>query len=136
MMQLHWQMENHFQHFGGAGLGMFGTLGYDPRKDIETPLLPFEFDSVAADRTKHSLLESIPKRISELKRDISFREFCDAVVNETPATKQMLGQNISDLSREKELAIYSSDGRRRRNGVQIAVDDIIVVPRQKLLLPR
>ena len=71
-----------------------------------------------------------------LKREISFGDFCDTVANETPATKQMLGQNISDLSKEKEFAIYASDGRRRRNGVQIAADDVIVVPRQKLLWPR
>lgn len=136
MMQLHWEMENHFQHFGSAGFGMFGTLGYDPRNDIETPLLPFQFDSVAAEQTNESLLESLPRRISQLKPEISFADFCDAVANETPATKQMLGQNISDLTRENELAIYSSDGRRRRNGVRIAADDVIVVPRQKLLLPR
>ena len=136
MMQLHWEMENHFQHFGGAGLGMFGTLGYDPRNDIETPLLPFQFDSVAAEQTNESLLDSLPRRISDFNGEISFAAFCDAVANETPATKQMLGQNISDLSRENELAIYTSAGRRRRNGVQIAAEDVIVVPRQRLLLPR
>ena len=135
-MQLHWEMENHFQHFGGAGLGMFGTLGYDPRNDIETPLLPFQFDSVAAEQTNESLLDSLPRRISDFNGEISFAAFCDAVANETPATKQMLGQNISDLSRENELAIYTSAGRRRRNGVQIAAEDVIVVPRQRLLLPR
>ncbi|MDA8562849.1 three-Cys-motif partner protein TcmP [Mariniblastus sp.] len=136
MMQLHWEMENHFQHFGGCGFGKSGMLGYDPRQDIERPLLPYEFDSLAAEQTNEALLETLPQRISRLKRDITFGDFCDAVANETPATKQMLGQNISDLTCENELVIYSSDGRRRRNGVKIAPDDVIVVPRQKLLLPR
>ncbi|QDT93566.1 three-Cys-motif partner protein TcmP [Gimesia algae] len=132
MMQLHWEMENHFQHFGGSGLSM---LGHDPRKINETKLLPFEFDSAAAEQTNTSLLESLPRRFSEFKNGISFDQFCDIVANETPATKAMLGKNISDLSREKELAIFTSDGRKRRNGVKIADDDVIVVPRQKLLLP-
>jgi hypothetical protein len=47
----------------------------------------------------------------------------------------MLANAIRELTLEKELEIRTMDGSRRRNGVQINDDDIIVRPRQKLLLP-
>ncbi len=42
---LHWEVENHFQHFGGPGLMM---LGYDPHVDPEvTRQTAFLFDNEA-----------------------------------------------------------------------------------------
>ena len=136
MMQLHWELENHFQHFGQAG---FFMLGYDPRRDCEKTgarKLSFGFDSFAAEETKYALLEQLPRRVAESKHGISFGRFFNSVVNETPATKDMLAQQISELSREKELEIRTADGRLRRNGVQIHDDDIIIRPQQRLLLPQ
>jgi three-Cys-motif partner protein len=52
MMQLHWELKNHFQHFGRAG---FDMLGYDPRKQESGDLqrtLPFAFDEPANDLTR------------------------------------------------------------------------------------
>src|SRR6185503_3140773 len=50
---LHWQIENHFQHFGSAGLNM---LGYDPDRDPAiTDQLPlfgnYHFDEAARSLT-------------------------------------------------------------------------------------
>lgn len=133
MMRLHWEVENHFQHFGRAG---FGMLGYDPRQcesDDSQLKLPFAFDGSALERTRQALLSEIPRLI--LPQGRSFSDFFDAVVNDTPATKKMLGDCIRELTLEKELEVRASDGRVRRNGVQIQDDDIILRPRQQLLIP-
>jgi three-Cys-motif partner protein len=135
MMQLHWELENHFQHFGQRG---FSMLGYDPRHDFESVgqmTLPFGFDSFAADDTKRALLDQLPRRIATVKDGVPFGDFFNSVVNETPATKDMIANQISQLTLDKELEVRTKDGRRRRNGVQICDDDIIVRPRQRLLLP-
>jgi hypothetical protein len=47
----------------------------------------------------------------------------------------MIGDQISELTLEGELEIRTAEGKIRRNGVQIEDDDIILRPRQKLLLP-
>jgi three-Cys-motif partner protein len=135
MTQLHWELENHFQHFGQPG---FCMLGYDPRRDFEElghRMLTFGFDSFAAEDTRLALLEELPRRIALEKDPISFRSFFKRVVNETPATKEMLGNVISTLTLEKELEVRTSEGKLRQNGVRIHDDDVIVRPRQRLLLP-
>lgn len=33
MTRIHWENNNHFIHYGGAGLEMFEVLGYVPEKD-------------------------------------------------------------------------------------------------------
>lgn len=136
MMQLHWELENHFQHFGQAG---FCMLGYDPRKDLERlgyRKLPFGFDSFAEEATRLALMEQLPQRIASRSDGIRFDTFFSEVVNETPATKHMIANGISALTLEKELEVRTSDGKLRRNGVQIQDEDIILRPRQRLWFPR
>jgi hypothetical protein len=135
MMQLHWEMENHFQHFGQSG---FSMLGYDPRHDFESVgqmKLPFSFDSFAAEETNNALLAQLPRRIAAANDGVTFGDFFDSVVNETPATKNMIAHQISRLTLENELEVRAQDGTRRRNGVRIQNDDVILRPRQRLLLP-
>jgi three-Cys-motif partner protein len=136
MVQLHWEMENHFQHFGGPG---FCMLGYDPRKDLARfgrQMLPFGFDSFAAEETRLALLDQLPRRLNTLGDGVRFGAFFDSVVNETPATKQMIANGVRDLTIEKELEVRTSDGRKRRDGVIVQDDDIVLRPKQRLLLPR
>jgi hypothetical protein len=134
MVQLHWELQNHFQHFGQPG---FGMLGFDPRRKVDGQpqlLLPYDFDESAKALTRDALFDEIPRRINH--DGVRFAEFFNSVVNETPATKQMLASNITALTLEKELEIWTSEGKRRRNGVQINDDDIILRPQQKILLLR
>lgn len=135
MAQLHWELKNHFQHFGQPG---FSMLGYDPRRDygeLGYQTLSFGFDSFAAENTRQALLAELPRRIAMENNEISFRMFFKRVVNETPATKEMLANAIRELTLEKQLEVRTKDGSLRRNGVQIDDDDVIVRPKQMLLLP-
>ena len=79
-------------------------------------------------------MEEIPRLIS--RDGVVFSDFFESVVNESPATKQMLAAQISELTLEKELEVQTNEGVLRRNGVHIQDDDIILRPRQRLLLPR
>jgi len=134
MMQLHWELSNHFQHFGEPG---FCMLGHDPSKDL-TRLgyrrLPFDFDSLAEEETHYALREQIPSRIAVSKDGIKLGDFFNSVLNETPATKKMIADGIRELTLEKELEVRTPDGKMRRNGVQLRDDDIILRPRQRRLL--
>jgi len=135
MTELHWELENHFQHFGQPGLVM---LGYDPRRDRERTgqlPLPFNFDSFAREETKHSLLEQLPARFSAWPDGITYNDLFKALVNETPATKAMLGEAISQLALDKELVVVSPQGKTRNRGVRVNDDDVIRRSRQMLLLP-
>lgn len=49
MAKLHWRLNNHFQHHGGAG---FHALGFDPSKDLRQSMLTFMFDDDAMKRSE------------------------------------------------------------------------------------
>lgn len=132
MMQLHWEMKNHFQHFGRPG---FGMLGFDPRRELgRQQTLPFDFDDSARALTQNALMDEIPRLITH--EGMLFEDFFNAVVNNTPATKEMLATYIGELTKENELEVCASDGRLRRRGARLRDDDVVRRPQQTLLLPR
>ena len=133
MVDLHWGMQNHFQHFGKAGFGML--LGYDPRRFSETPMLPFGFDGDAEALAKQSLLDEVPEQVSRFGELVSFRHFFNAVVNDTPATKRMIAEAISRLSKESEIEVFSKYRKQRRGGVILNDDDLIQLPQTRTFLP-
>lgn len=134
MTELHWELENHFQHYGGPA---FHMLGYHPHRDNERlgyQPLPFGFDSFAAKATSDALALELPRMIAEFPNGISFNGFFSRVVNHTPATKAMIGQAIRALTLEKELELLTADGKSRQNGVHVADSDVVRFPRQSRIL--
>jgi len=129
---LHWKIENHFQHFGGAGLDM---LGYDPDQDPDvTRQLPFEFDDPARSRTVQTLQETIGARIAREFRDgVRFDDLFAAICNETPATKAMLAETVTTLCVEGELEKRGGLGEARIPTTEPKDDDIIREARQRIL---
>jgi len=133
MVDLHWGMHDHFQHFGKAGFGML--LGHDPRQKSKANQKSFAFDADAEKLTHQALLAEMPSRISVFTELVSFKHFFNAVVNETPATKEMIAKMISELSRAKEVEVFSKDRKERRAGVIIKDTDLIRLPQNKTFLP-
>lgn len=133
MVDLHWSMQNHFQHFGAAGFDML--LGYDPNRENETPMLPFDFGNDAAKLTHKTLLIELPKRLSKFGETVSFRHFFKTVVNETPATKQMIAMAARQLTKDHEIEVLTSDSKVRRNGAMIHDDDLLRLPATKMFFP-
>jgi three-Cys-motif partner protein len=135
MVDLHWRMQNHFQHFGKAGFEML--LGFDPSRMNDTPMLPFDFGHDAAVLTRESLLIELPERLSRFGETVSFRHFFQNIVNETPATKKMIALAASQLTKDREIEVLTTGRKLRRNGVIIHDDDLLRLPATKsLFLPR
>lgn len=133
MVDLHWQMHDHFQHFGKAGFGML--LGHDPGRASEANQKSFAFNADAQELAHQALLAEIPSRISQFNGPISFKYFFNAVVNETPATKEMIAKMISELSRAREVEIFSKDRKERQAGVVVKDTDLLRLPQNKTFLP-
>lgn len=68
MTQVHWQKNNYFIHYGGAGMEMFSVLGYVTEKDSrytgQTSLnFGYAFDEPAKAASERMLMEQIPRLI-------------------------------------------------------------------------
>lgn len=125
--ELHWTIQNHFSHYGDAGLGM---LGFDPYREPVPGQLSFAFDSIAKQRTEQSLLQQLPDRIGSYAAGVQFSDLFGAVTNETPATKEMLRAVLTMLCREGELSKYGGSGEQRRSETPVRDDDVVTLTTQ------
>jgi three-Cys-motif partner protein len=125
---LHWEIENHFQHFGRAGLAM---LGYDPKRDSDvTGQNAFAFDDPAKVRTQEALLAELPRRIACVGEPISFGRVFQSVCNETPATQSMLAEVVNELCAAGEIEKKGAKGERRADTTLPHDDDVLRMPTQ------
>lgn len=139
MTQLHWSLKNHFAHYGGPGIKMFG---YDPIRDDElTGLIDifgkteYSFDGVAKKRTVDALLADMPELIHQYKDGVQFDEMYCRVANNTPATADHIKEVAILLMQAGELQIVGPKGESRRKAGTISGADILSVPRQKIFFP-
>ena len=126
---LHWEVENHFEHFGRSGLVM---LGYDPNEDPEvTKQSVFQFDNQAKIKTETALLEDLSRRVSEKYSDgVTFSSLFEETCNETPATKKLIQEAVSKLCTEGEIEKKGVNGERHFSETLPYDDDIIKIPSQ------
>jgi three-Cys-motif partner protein len=126
---IHWELENNFVHFGKSGLSM---LGFDPNKETklnEKPL--FDFSNTARESTKLALMDELPRKVvSDHKDGISFVDLFTQICNETPATKQIVQEVISELCKEKQLVKEGAEGVQRAAKTLPHDDDVIKSPNQ------
>ena len=133
MTQLHWRLKNHFAHYGGPGIRMFG---YDPERDKQITHLEdlffrteYSFDETAKDRTIKSLVVQLPKLIHQYPDGIPFPELYRCIANTTPATSQHIKEVAILLSGAKELEIRGPKNEHRSS--RVTDKDILRLPRQK-----
>lgn len=138
MTQLHWRLKNHFAHYGGAGLHMFG---YNPMKDEQLIGVDdmfgnseFSFDETARIRTLEGIVEELPRLIHRFPDGIQFNEFYRLVANQTPATSDHIREGANLLAEVKELEILGPNEERRRKANTITNQDIIRLPQQRFLI--
>ncbi len=135
MAKLHWGLQNHFVHHGEPGLMM---LGYDPRKNdaYQGQGSLFDFSNDAEKLTKDALREQLPRRISALWPDgARFDKIFQMLCNETPATKEIMGQVLRESVSEGELEFRNGETARPRDYrvKNIADSDVFVPSRQQRL---
>jgi len=126
MIKLHWDNQNTFQHFGKAGLKML--IGYN--SEYEGNL--FKFDNFARKKSIESLSEELPKIIYEFDA-IEFSQLKNNIINETPATVDMIKESLREQIHYKELIIKSKEGTIRQKTNTIHDTDIITKPSHKQL---
>lgn len=137
MTQLHWRLKNHFAHYGGSGIRMFG---YDPTKDEQVTGLAdlfggteHSFDETAKTRTLEGVIEELPEFIHQFPDGIQFGELYRLVANTTPATTEHIKEVANLLAQAKELEIVGPNGEHRRTASRISNEDILRIPRQKVI---
>lgn len=138
MTQLHWRLKNHFAHYGGSGIRMFG---YDPTKDdLVTGLADlfgeteYSFDETAKNRTLEGVIAELPEFIHQFPDGIRFGDLYRMVANTTPATAEHIKEVSNLLSQARELEILGPNGEHRRKANRISDEDVIRLPRQKVFI--
>lgn len=133
MTGIHWQKNNRFIHYGGAGIDMFQMLGYDPEEDscyTGQDKLAFCFDNDARQQSVQALSAQIPELIYSSYDGLAFGELFSTTCNTSPASAEIYRESLELLIAEKELEIFSQDGVKRRSANSIHNSDQILPPRQ------
>lgn len=136
MTEVHWENNNYFIHYGGAGLDMFQMVGYDPEHDSARKgqfELGFEFDDDARNASVAALMEQIPNLIYSHDEGMGFGELFATTCNESPASADIYRGAVSKLVEHKIVEVISHDGTRRRSAQRIRPSDQIVPPGQRRL---
>ncbi|MEW6402946.1 MAG: three-Cys-motif partner protein TcmP [Chloroflexota bacterium] len=130
MAEAHWRHNNHFVHYGQAGLDMFG-VGYAAKlDDTDKPQAAFEFDDIAAGRSRDSMLTEIPRILSATQEGLVFGEFFISRCNNTPATREMIEKATLELVRHGHVEVVGQDGGKRYVTAAIQDDHVIRIPKQ------
>lgn len=134
MTRIHWEKNNYFIHYGGAGLDMFHMLGYVPEKDSNYTgqmEMGFCFDETAKKASIYALTEQIPELIYPDPDGMSFGELFASTCNDSPASAQIYREAIQQLISLKEVEVIGHDGSERRSANRIHDNDQILPPRQR-----
>lgn len=136
MGKLHWQLNNHFQHLGGAG---FHALGFDPSRDLRQGLMGFMFDDDALKRSEAAVLEQLPEMIHAARRRgglLEVETLFAGNCNDTPVTSDILSRQLVRLRDEGEILITSADGLLKPRANSISWSDRLTLPREPQLFSR
>ncbi|MFZ6779652.1 three-Cys-motif partner protein TcmP [Undibacterium sp. Ji83W] len=122
MKQVHWQFQNHFVHYGGAGLDMLAphTMGF--RQEFTGG---FQFDDVALHQSNSALIQQLAVNIASRTSPVTVGELFSSTCNTSPATAGMYNTALEMLIGEKEIAIKSEDGKSKRYARYICDSDLI-----------
>lgn len=137
MGKLHWRINNHFQHHGGAG---FHALGFNPSKDLRQDVMQFMFDDDALARSEAAVLDQLPRMIHAANQGdqggLVVEQLFAGNCNDTPVTSEILSSQLRLLRDEGELMIVSGEGKEKPRAKTIAWDDRLILPRQRSMFSR
>ncbi len=122
MKQVHWTFQNHFVHYGGAGLDMLAphTMGF--RQEFTGG---FQFDDVALRQSNQALMGQLAGRICALQEPVTLGGLFASTCNTTPATSHMYNDVLANLVAEKEIVVTSADGKPKRHSRYMVDTDIV-----------
>jgi len=134
MANTHWNHNNHFVHYGDAGLDMFG-VGYAAviDKNVENQGA-FNFDYIASEKSHDSMMKEIPYYLEKIRDGINFGDFFTERCNNTPATRAMIEKTILNLVEEKEILVIGNNNKI--SNVKTTIKDshlILLKPQRKFI---
>ena len=137
MTRIHWQLNNQFAHYGGAGLDMFHALGYVSEKDDRPTgqISLFQFDDVAKRISTEKLVDQIARIIYGDPQGMVFAELFATTCNLSPASADIYKDAIGILRNHREVEVISAS-TGKRTGARVQDADRLRVPDQRNLFVR
>lgn len=133
MTKVHWDKNNYFIHYGGAGIDMFNGLGYAAENDANVSGQDFLFDSPAAERSIEALKSQLPPMIYARADGYLFEELFSLHCNTTPADSTKFREALASLAAHGEIEITGPNGEQRRSANAITGRDQLLAPSQRRL---
>jgi three-Cys-motif partner protein len=133
MTRVHWDKNNYFIHYGGAGIDMFNGLGYAAGNDVNVTGQDFLFDSPAAQRSIDALKAQLPPMIYARAEGYLFEELFSLHCNTTPADSSKFREALASLAAHGEIEIIGPNGEQRRSANSISGKDQLLAPSQRRL---
>lgn len=134
MTTVHWNKNNHFIHYGGAGLDMFRALGYNTRDDRSFTgqnELGFCFDEAASAASVSALMNQVSPLVHARPEGISFGELFANHCNSSPADSAKYRLALEHLVSHKEIVVTSPTGARRLRASTICDRDVLTTAQQR-----
>lgn len=132
MAATHWRHHNHYAHYGDAGFNMFST-GYISKIDDDHKLQGgFDFSEVAAAVSKETMLEQIPAMLFAGADGMTFEQFFLALINTTPATRDMVEATLLELHQGGEIVVADEAGDPSRARVNLKNHHVLRLPSQRI----
>lgn len=136
MTRVHWEKNNNFIHYGGAGISMFRALGYSAKSDVsytgQEPL-GFCFDESAADASRRALMDQLAPIIRDSEKGIAYKSLFSSTCNESPADGAIYRSALEELILHKEIEIVSASGSNRLKASTIRDDDVLKPAMQRTI---
>lgn len=137
MMELHWEMANHFSHYLEPDLF---TLGYRAGSDRGATLQndmelgeAHHFDAIASEKCKKGLGGKLVPLIFDRREPIEFRQLTESIGSLTPATADMIKESLDEAIRCGEVLVTSQDGKIRTKGSSVKPCDRLQAKQSPLI---
>lgn len=131
MMELHWEMANHFSHYLEPDIYSL-NLGYQANSDSNaTRQFAFDlgeahyFDEVASRKTSTGLTQKLIPAIYDSGESRPFGHWLETIGSSTPATAGMIRQALDPGIRSGDIIARSKDGALRKRGGSLKPTDIL-----------
>ena len=134
MAHVHWNKNNHFIHYGGAGIDMFRVLGYSANRDNSFTgqgQFGFCFDDIAGESSVAALMQQLPQIIYARDDGLSFGELFATTCNLSPADSDHYKHALERLVQHKQIEIVAHGGARRLKASTITDKDQLIPAPQK-----
>jgi hypothetical protein len=138
MMELHWQLANHFSHYLEPDLFTLGYRGNDDSRARGQDVIDLGeahlFDAVASQRCQGGLAEKLVPAIYGSAKPMTFSQWLESIGSSTPATADMVRRALDIGIQTGDIVATSHDGVRRTKGTSIHASDVLSASAQQTFL--